>query len=301
MGKNIKSPHILTEDEQTGQNPHRKSKSWSPNLILFITFLVLALIAGLATAGIHFLVLSTSLSLYIAVPLALIVVLVGLILAYQASQTSWKKAHLLVNSEAGSRTSCNELKEHSTPSQALSSKLPHSVFNIIVLGDEKTGKTALVERYLKGSFTETHEPTTAHPNIKVLKTNKHPKLVCLQIWEKTMPNTKIPHGIMLVYDITNRASFEEAKKGAGDLQKEHAYTGPIMLVGCKADLEDKRQVATEEAQTHAQEQGLKFAETSAKTETGVKKAFKDLVDAILTPQPIKTPIYTQSPSPSGAQ
>lgn len=47
----------------------------------------------------------------------------------------------------------------------------------------------------------------------------------------------------------------------------------IILVGNKTDLEEKRQVTTEEGEDFAKKNGLQFIETSAKTAQNVEESF----------------------------
>ena len=59
------------------------------------------------------------------------------------------------------------------------------------------------------------------------------------------------------------------------------YVG--MLVGNKTDLEDQREVSTEEAQEFARENNLLFLEVSAKSHQGsVDKAFEQVLNQIIT-------------------
>ena len=55
---------------------------------------------------------------------------------------------------------------------------------------------------------------------------------------------------------------------------------PFLLVGNKADLEDKRQVSTDEAKAKAEEWSVPYVETSAKTKANVDKVFFDLMREI---------------------
>ena len=53
-----------------------------------------------------------------------------------------------------------------------------------------------------------------------------------------------------------------------------------LLVGNKCDLESKRQVDTEEAKAFAEERGIPFLETSAKSSTNVDEAFMTMAREI---------------------
>ncbi len=67
---------------------------------------------------------------------------------------------------------------------------------------------------------------------------------------------------IIVYDITNRASFLNVGKWIDDVRTERGNDVIMMLVGNKTDLADKRQVAIEEGEAKAREYAIMFLETS---------------------------------------
>jgi GTPase SAR1 family protein len=78
---------------------------------------------------------------------------------------------------------------------------------------------------------------------------------------------------IVVYDITNADTFSRAKVWVKELQRQAAPNIVIALAGNKADLAAKRQVEIVDAQTYAEENGLIFMETSAKTALNVNDIF----------------------------
>ncbi|OLL23389.1 GTP-binding protein ypt5 [Neolecta irregularis DAH-3] len=78
---------------------------------------------------------------------------------------------------------------------------------------------------------------------------------------------------VVVYDITQTTSLEKAKAWVKELQRQANDDLVIALAGNKSDLQDRREVSTEEAQAYATEAGLLFLETSAKTNENVKELF----------------------------
>ena len=78
---------------------------------------------------------------------------------------------------------------------------------------------------------------------------------------------------VVVYDITQSASLEKARNWIRELQRQADPSIVIALCGNKSDLAARRQVTQEEAQKYAQEEGLMWAETSAKTGDGVTDIF----------------------------
>jgi Ras-related protein Rab-5C len=78
---------------------------------------------------------------------------------------------------------------------------------------------------------------------------------------------------IVVYDITNADTFSRAKVWVKELQRQAAPNIVIALAGNKADLAAKRQIEVADAQTYAEENGLIFMETSAKTAMNVNDIF----------------------------
>jgi Ras-related protein Rab-5C len=78
---------------------------------------------------------------------------------------------------------------------------------------------------------------------------------------------------VVVYDITQAASLEKARTWIRELQRQADPSIVIALCGNKSDLSARRQVTEEEAKKYADEEGLMWAETSAKTGEGVSDIF----------------------------
>lgn len=81
---------------------------------------------------------------------------------------------------------------------------------------------------------------------------------------------------VVVYDITQPASLEKARTWIRELQRQADPHIVIALCGNKSDLSARRQVTQEEAQKYAEEEGLMWGETSAKTGEGVQDIFMAL-------------------------
>lgn len=95
---------------------------------------------------------------------------------------------------------------------------------------------------------------------------------------------------IVVFDITNQDSFQKAKQWVKELQRQGNTNIVIALAGNKYDLEDKRKVDTSEAQSYADDNGILYMETSAKTAHNVSEIFV----AIAKKLP-KDPIGQKSP------
>lgn len=85
---------------------------------------------------------------------------------------------------------------------------------------------------------------------------------------------------VVVYDITNKKTFENTKKWVDDVRGERGNDVIIVLVGNKTDLNDKRQVTTAQGEEEAKKNNLMFIETSAKVGHNVKALFKRIAQAL---------------------
>lgn len=81
---------------------------------------------------------------------------------------------------------------------------------------------------------------------------------------------------VVVYDITQSASLEKARSWIRELQRQADPSIIIALCGNKSDLAARRQVSQEEAKKYAEEEGLMWGETSAKSGEGVNEIFTEI-------------------------
>lgn len=154
-------------------------------------------------------------------------------------------------------------------------------FKLVLLGESAVGKSSLVLRFVKGQFHEYQESTIGAAFLT--------QTVCLEdttvkfeIWDtagQERYHSLAPmyyrgaQAAIIVYDITNMDSFGRAKVWVKELQRQASPNIVIALAGNKADLANSRAVECEEAQTYADENGLLFMETSAKTAKNVNEIF----------------------------
>lgn len=108
------------------------------------------------------------------------------------------------------------------------------------------------------------------------------------------------HGIIIVYDITDRESFDNVKQWLNEIDRYACENVNKLLVGNKCDLESKRQVDFEEAKAFADERGIPFLETSAKNATNVEKGAWPVMIATCTGSkrcspPLHSPTQTLTP------
>ena len=162
----------------------------------------------------------------------------------------------------------------------------------LLLGNNAVGKTCLIKRYTNGTFREDYISTIGidyDSKIEIIDDIN----VLVKLWDTAgqerfraiTPNTlRNAEGIMLVFNITDSESFDDLKVWLESIKTHFGEKNipiPIIIVGNKVDLEDKRDVEKDDANKFAQENNFKYFETSAKTGEGVDNAIRELVRQIL--------------------
>jgi small GTP-binding protein len=163
------------------------------------------------------------------------------------------------------------------------------IFKILVIGDTGVGKSNLLLRYVKNEFAGDMRSTVGVEfGTKMMKIDGYE--VKAQIWDtagqeryKAITNAfyKGSKGAFVVYDITRKESFINIDKWIGELKTNGSDDILIVLVGNKTDLEDKREVLTEEVEKKAKQYGIAFCETSALNGQNIEHAFDILIEQIL--------------------
>jgi Ras-related protein Rab-8A len=154
---------------------------------------------------------------------------------------------------------------------------------LLILGDGQVGKTSMLLRFTEDYFPTSHIQTLGIDfKLKIESINN--KVYKFQIWDTagqerfrklTTAYYKNAKGIILVYDVTRRNSFEMVTFWMSEIQK-HALAGVVkVLVGNQIDKED-RQISTEEGSKMAAQMGVEFFETSAKTGEGIENLFRHM-------------------------
>jgi len=100
-------------------------------------------------------------------------------------------------------------------------------------------------------------------------------------------------GALLVYDVTDRNSFNHVPMWLKEVEENAEKDCLIMLVGNKMDLNDQRTVFVRDGRSFARKNGLAFIETSALDATGVDTAFQRILQEIYKTQ-TKKQLKTQS-------
>mmetsp|Transcript_36964 Transcript_36964/g.58135 ORF Transcript_36964/g.58135 Transcript_36964/m.58135 type:complete len:215 (-) Transcript_36964:264-908(-) len=155
------------------------------------------------------------------------------------------------------------------------------IFKYIIIGDMGSGKSCLLHNFTEGKFVP-DSPHTIGVEFGTRVIEVMGKKIKLQIWDTagqerfravTRSYYRGAAGALLVYDISRRATFNHLTSWLTDAKTLTTPNTVIMLIGNKSDLDEQRDVPYEEASAFAEENGLIFLETSAKTGTNVEEAF----------------------------
>jgi len=162
--------------------------------------------------------------------------------------------------------------------------IPRSKYKLVFLGDEAVGKTSIITRFMYDTFDNSYKVTIGIDFVSKTMYLED-RIVRLQLWDTAGQErfrSLIPSYIrdssiaIVVYDITSRQSFLNTDQWIDDVRTERGTDVVIMLVGNKTDLDEKRQVSTQEAEAKAKQYEVMFIETSAKAGFNVKQLFRKL-------------------------
>ena len=154
-------------------------------------------------------------------------------------------------------------------------------YKIVVIGDINVGKTSILSRFSYGSFEQSYMPTLG---IDFFTKNLfyEDKTIRLILWDTAgqerfrslIPSyLKNADCIIIVYDITNKDSFNSLAHWLNDA-KNNTIEGTIFVIcGNKIDLKEKRVVTNEEIDEYINKENLLYVECSAMNGEGIKELF----------------------------
>ncbi|XP_046856505.1 ras-related protein Rap-2a-like [Xenia sp. Carnegie-2017] len=156
----------------------------------------------------------------------------------------------------------------------------------VILGAPSVGKTALVVRYVTGRFVHEYDPTLERIYEKQQEIGNVKGLLRIMDTAGSIENcnsyVRKAEGIVVVYSITDRNSFEVAKdylnttKEYQRLGTPFDYKLPTILVGNKRELRRAREVGRYEGRETAKKLGCLFIESSAAYDRNVQKIFLNM-------------------------
>ena len=158
-------------------------------------------------------------------------------------------------------------------------------FKVLILGDPSVGKSCFLIRYTEDTFQDVYLSTIGM-DCKYKKVDlENGESIRLQLWDTagqdrfrsiTRNLYKGAAGIILIYDVTNRKTFESIKNWVESIRAEVSNKVVIVLVGNKIDKKEQIDVKTEEGDNLAEEFNLPFFECSALTGENINEAFAEL-------------------------
>ena len=164
---------------------------------------------------------------------------------------------------------------------------------LLIIGNSIVGKTSILTKYTTKTYNENYLATVGldfFTKDEIIDD----KTIRIKIWdtagqERYKAITKCffqrAQGIIIVFDVTNKKSFEDLKIWIDSINSQSKLTEdlenmPIIIIGNKIDI-PKRVIDKETALNFAKEQNLDYYETSAKTGEGIDSAIKDLVKKVM--------------------
>ena len=168
-----------------------------------------------------------------------------------------------------------------------SQKIELKKIRLGLLGDSEVGKTAICNSFNNIKFEPNYIITFGVERLKNSFLLKNGKNIELLIYDSSgqerfrsmvLSSLKHVHGTILVFDFTNKKSFENLNNWLNDIKDNYINT-IIALFGNKNDIEkEKWQVTSEEAKEFAKKNNLPYFETSAKTNQGINEGFSYIIN-----------------------
>jgi Ras-related protein Rab-8A len=166
---------------------------------------------------------------------------------------------------------------------------------IVLTGDSGTGKTNLVTRFARNTFTDEFITTVGVDFLlQTLTIDEKIEMKCqisdnagvehYGVGTKRMPYYRGAQGIMVVCDLTNRSSFDNLSLWLELINRHADKDATICIVANKADLEEERVVTRKELKALAAKHGVKWFEVSAKADQNVDEPFYYLTESIIDQQ-----------------
>ena len=159
---------------------------------------------------------------------------------------------------------------------------------ILLLGDTTVGKTSILLKYTDGYFPTTYVSTIG-VEYKAKKLNINGNIIKLQIWDtagqerfKSITHNyfKGADGILFVYDITQKKTFDNLKSWIKDSEESNQNFKKV-IIGNKIDRENERKVPNESLKKFCDERKIKGFEASAKFGDNIDESFEALIKMII--------------------
>jgi Rab family protein len=164
---------------------------------------------------------------------------------------------------------------------------------IVLLGDTGVGKSSLALRFCQGRFPPFHEVTIGAAFLQQIVRVERNRQLKLYIWdtggqERFRAMAPLYYrdaaGAIIVYDVTNPSSFDSVKYWVQELQAKGPASVEMAIAANKMDVEGAQHSA-EDAKAFAEENGMLFIATSAKSGENVGRLFEQVANKIAANMP----------------
>ena len=156
------------------------------------------------------------------------------------------------------------------------------IFKLILIGNSGTGKTSIINRFINEKFEDSYKCTIGVDFLlKKIKINE--QNIKLQIWDTagmekykqiTTSYYRGAHGAIVVFDLTNKESFNDVHKWVNDfsnITNQNSNMRSVVIVGNKNDLIDKREVSQDDIDKYISINNFNYVETSAKEGSNIEE------------------------------
>lgn len=189
----------------------------------------------------------------------------------------------------------------------------NELYKFVLVGDSGVGKSNISSMFIRKEFNvECKSTIGVEFSCTDLLINK--SKIRIQLWDTagqeryraiTTAYYRNALCIILIYDITNRKSFDNLVYWINEIRNHSSTESIIYLVGNKTDLANLRAISFAEGASFATKHDLKFIETSARNDSNVRKLFIDSAQEIynihkekhkIIPEPVLSiPIIAPTP------
>ena len=163
-------------------------------------------------------------------------------------------------------------------------KIKRKVIRLSIIGDSKTGKTSIINRYLGQEFSIDMISNIGIDKQEVIRKMKDGNEMKIIIWDTagqerfhsiSSGTIKNSQGIIVCFALNDKNSFDNVLTWLQDV-REISSKIPIVLFGNKCDLIEERKVTNEEAKEFADNNEIIYFETSAKDNINIKEGFEKI-------------------------
>ena len=188
-------------------------------------------------------------------------------------------------------TNNNKLRKNSKSNEK--PKIKEYSFKIIIVGDISVGKTSIINRFVDNKFTEGIKSTLVNENLKKKIRIDNSTIVTLNIWDTigderfrilTHQFYQDSHGALLIFDITNKETFNKLEIWIKDIIQNTPPDCILMIIGNKYDLNENREISYDDANILSQRFNIFYYEVSAKNGNNIALAFEQLTYRIIDKQ-----------------